>query len=43
MLKMLSFGMNNCPEMFVPPVPCVTDDTSSQAVPDLYRFSSLTS
>jgi len=35
MFKMLSFDMNTCPEMAVPLTHCITDDSLSQAMPDL--------
>jgi len=35
MLKMPSFGMNTCPDTFVPLVHYVINDTLSQAMPDL--------
>jgi len=37
MLKMPSFGMNTCPETFVPLVYCIVDDILSQAMPELCR------
>ena len=43
MLKMPFFGINTRPEMSVPLIHCIIDDTLSQAMPDLLQFMNLTS
>ena len=40
---MPSFGINTRPEMSVPLIHCIIDDTLSQAMPDLPQFMNLTS
>jgi len=37
MLKVPSFGMNTCPETFVPLIYCIIDYTLSLAMPDFCR------
>jgi len=38
MLKVPSFGMNTCPETFVPLVHCIIDYALSLAMPDFCRM-----